>query len=327
MTQKLNDIKPLIIGIGVAGKRHLEAQLSLGNETGIYSNNPQTLTDFRDQKNVVVFDDLDKALEWANLVHVCTPDDVHTEYAAKAIERQIAVFCEKAFTTNLKDALYLQDLSHKYNTPLIIAQNYRLTPTFVETKKRILAGNLGRITKIETTYLHDATEYQKRSAPNKNKDFLYIVGSHAIDLAYWIANEKVISVNAKMTKKSNLPNSYEITLKFASGPLGFIKLDASSSRQYNGTSLTVKTNSGKLVSHNKVDELLFYKKGVKNPQSIKLPNNKTLTTALEVKIVNDYLLGKNSSHSPLPNVDEAVNIIKILDAIEKSVTSGKLDLL
>ncbi len=323
MVQKLKDIKPLIIGIGVAGRRHLEAQLNLGNKVGIYSNNPNSTKPFRKQKNVVVFDNLEEGLDWANLVHICTPDDVHTEYVAKALQRKKAVFCEKAFTTNLKDALYLQDLAHKYKTPLIIAQNYRITPTFAETKKRILEGNLGKITRIETTYLHDATEYQQRTPANKNKDFLYIGGSHAIDLACWISNESVISVKAKTTSNSAFPNSYEIVLKFTSGLLGFIKLDASSPGKYNGTDLIVEGEEGKLVSHNKIDKLLFCKKGLLNPQSIELPNNKTLTTTLEVKIMNDYLLDITASHWPLPGVDEAVNTIRVLDTIQKAATSGK----
>lgn len=319
MTKK--NINPLIIGIGVAGKRHLEAQLNLGFKTGIYNINLKKTEPFKKQKNVIVFDNLEKAINWSNLVHICTPDDKHTEYAAKALEKGKAVFCEKSFTTSLKDALYLQDLAHKYNATLIIAQNYRLTPTFAETKRRIIAGDLGNLTKIQTTYLHDSTQYQQRTALRKNEDFLYIGGSHAVDLACWIANEKITNVQA--TAKSEL--SYQITLTFASGLVGNIKLDASSPRPYTTTDLIVEGENGKLVSHNKIDELLFYKKGVQKPQCIKLSNSTTLTTKVEVKIVDDYLSGRNASYVPLPDVDEAVNTIKVLDAIQKASVSGKME--
>lgn len=322
MINKYKNIKPLIIGLGVAGKRHLEAQLNLANKTGVYSINPKSSEPFKGQQNVVVFNNLNAALDWCNLVHICTPDDKHTEYVAEALERKRAVFCEKSFTTNLEDALELQVLARKYNSILIVAQNYRLTPTFLETKKRILEGDLGKITKIEATYLHDASQYQQRTPANKNKDFLYIGGSHAVDLACWIANEKVVNVKAKMTKNSNLPNSYEIILEFESGLSGYITLDASTPRPYNGTDLVVTGTKGKLVSHNKVDELLFYKTNDEKPQSIKLSNNKTLTTATEVKIIDDYLMGKINSFWPLPDVDEAVNTIKVLSSVEASATSS-----
>ena len=323
MPKVLKDIKPLVIGIGVAGRRHLEAQLNLGIKTGIYSTNPQTKQFYRKNANIVVFDNLEDGIDWSNLVHVCTPDDKHTEFVAAALKKGKAVLCEKAFTTSLKDALYLQDLVHKHNSTLIIAQNYRLTPTFAETKKRVLEGALGKIIKIETTYLHDVIEYQQRTATNKNKDFLYIGGSHAVDLACWVAEQPVVSAKAKTKKHNRFPNSYDIVLKFTSGLLCFIKLDASSPRPYNGTDLIVTGTKGKLVSHNKIDELLFYRKGDKKPISNKLPNNKILTTALEVKIMDDYLMGKINSFWPLPDVNEAVHIIKVLDAIQKASISGK----
>lgn len=313
MVTKYKCIKPLIIGIGVAGRRHLEAQLNLGIKTGAYTTNPQTFKALKKHPQVIVFDNLEEGMYWANLVHVCTPDDKHTEFVANALKKGKAILCEKAFTTKLEDALYLQDLAHKNNTTLIIAQNYRLTPSFAETRKKVLEGILGKITKIETTYLHDKAEYQKRTASNKNKDFLYIGGSHAVDLACWIINQPIVSIQA--TSENEL--SYQITLKFSSGISGHIRLDATSPQVRNGTDLIVYGEKGKLISHNKVDELLFYKKGDKKPQSIKFANNKTLTTALEVKIVDDYLVGKNTSYWPLPNVDEAVNTIKILDMIQK----------
>lgn len=319
MAKILKDIKPLVIGLGVAGKRHLDAQLNLGIQTGVYSLNIKKDDPLRTQKNVIVFDNLSDAINWSNLVHVCTPDDIHTEFVALALKKGKHVLCEKSFTTSLSDALYLQKLAHKYNSTLLVAQNYRLTPTFAKTKELILEGAIGKVTKIETTYLHDASQYQQRVPLRKNQDFLYIGGSHAVDLAYWIAGEQIVSVKA--TSANIL--SYQINLKFDSGIPAGIDLEASSPQPKNGTDLIVYGEKGKLVSHNKVDQLLFFKKVDKKPQSIKLPNNKTPTTAIEVEIVNNYLLGKISSPSPLPDVDEAVQTIRVLDAVKKSAISGR----
>lgn len=327
MTKKLKTIKPLIIGIGLAGRRHLEAQLYLGNKTGIFTTNPQTAKDLGKNKNIIVFDNLDEGIKWANLVHVCTPDDSHTKFIELALKNKKAVLSEKPLTTNLKEALYLQKLAHKHNTPLIVGHNYRLTPTFLETKKRIEKGKLGRITKIETTYLDDMTEYRLEN-PNRNRqNFLFVGGSHAVDLACWIVNQSVIFVKATVGKKVKSEfasgEKYNITLKFASGIKALIKLDCSTPRATNGTDLIVEGETDQFVSHNKKDQLLFFKKDAKKPTSIKLPNLETLTTPLEIKIVNDYLTGKIDSVLPLPDVDEATETIKILDAVQKSVLLSK----
>lgn len=316
MVKKYRKIKPLVIGIGVAGRRHLEAQLNLGIKTGVYTTNLQTAKSLRGQNNVIIFDNLEEAIDWSNLVHVCTPDDKHTEFAAKAVKKGKTVLCEKSFTTNLKDALYLQELAHKYKSILIVGQNYRLTPTFAETRKRVLDGQLGTITHIETTYFHDRTDYQQRYL---DQNFLYIGGSHAVDLACWVLNQQIVSAQAVL--ESNL--NYKISVKFSSGLLGNITLGASSPRPMNGTDLAVYGENGRLVSHNKLDRLYLYKRGSKKPQSIKLPNSHTFTIALEVKIIDDYLSGKLKSCWPLPKVDEVINTIKVLNTIQKASISGR----
>ncbi|MCL4416801.1 MAG: Gfo/Idh/MocA family oxidoreductase [Actinobacteria bacterium] len=318
-TNQYKNIRPLVIGIGVAGKRHLEAQLNLGIKTGIYTTNPQTKKSLKGQNNIIVFDKLSDGLDWSNLVHVCTPDDRHTKFVAAALKKKKAVLCEKSFTTSLKDALYLQKLSHQYAASVFVGQNYRLTPTFLETRKKVLAGDLGAITRIETTYLHDVNEYQQRKPARRNQDFLYIGGSHAVDLACWIAGEPVISVCASATNSN--PKAYQVILKFSSGLLAKIRLDASSSQIRSGSDLKVFGDKGKLVSHNKIDKLLIYKKGDRIPQSIQLPNTKTYTIALEVKVINDYLLGRNNSYWPIPDVDENINTLKILDMVEKILSN------
>lgn len=323
MVIKYKSIKPLIIGLGVAGRRHLEAQLNLGIKTGVYTINPQTAESLRGQNNVIVFDNLEKAIDWSNLVHVCTPDDKHTEFVAAAVKKRKVVLCEKSFTTSLKDALYLQKLAHQYESIVFVGHNYRLTPTFLETRKRILEGELGAIIKIETTYLHDKKNFQKRYL---DKDFLYIGGSHAIDLAFWIANDQKI-INIKATSKNKL--SYQININFFSGIAADIRLDANSSRSISGADLIVHGEKGKLVSHNKKDNILLYEKGSKGSRSFKLSNTKTYTITKEVKIIDDYLLGRRSSYWPIPNIDEAINTIKILDAVKKYIYqnyTGKLEL-
>lgn len=329
MVRKLKDIKPLVIGIGVAGKRHLEAQLNLGLKTGIYSTNPQTNQFYKKFASVIVFDNLQDAIDWSSLVHICTPDNKHTEFVALALKKRKAVLCEKSFTTNLRDALTLQNLAHKYNSTLIVGQNYRLTPTFLETKKRVLQGAIGIVTGIETTYLDDMTEYRTASKWRNSQDFLYVGGSHAIDLALWIANQKVVSVQAatgvKIRSEYDSQERYQIILKFESGLLAHISLDSSSAQPISGSKLVVYGEIGQLSSHNKLDELSFYRKNNKKPKLIGLPNTKTYTTALEVKITDNYLTGKLNSYWPLPSVDEAIQTIKVLDAVQKAVSSVRIE--
>ena len=57
-TNQYKKIKPLIVGVGIAGKRHLEAQLNLGWKTGVYSTNPKTVDPYRNNPQVIIFNNL-----------------------------------------------------------------------------------------------------------------------------------------------------------------------------------------------------------------------------------------------------------------------------
>lgn len=330
MLKKIRDIRPLIIGVGLAGDRHLQTQLKLGIRTGVYNHNLQKIKHLKKHLNIIVFEDLGKALDWSNLVHVCTPDNKHTEYVTLALKKEKIVFCEKPLTTNLNEALKLQKLAHKHRATVVVGHNYRLTPTFLEIKKLVSEGSIGTITGIDVSYLDDMDNYRFGTKWRNMQDFLYVAGSHAVDLACWIINEPVVSVQAaagtKIRSEYDSLERYQIILKFASGILGHISLDSSSAQIVDGSGLVIYGANGQLISHNKRGELLFYKKGDKKPKSLKLPNNTTFTTAQEIKIIDDFLTGENVSHWPLPNIKEALNTIKILTAIEKSVLSGKSEL-
>ncbi len=317
--------------MGLAGDRHLQAQLDLGNSTGVYTRNPQKRDLLRRRKGVIVFDDLKTAIDWSSLVHVCTSDNMHAKYITLALEQSKAVLCEKPFTTTLQEALNLQNLAHRCNSILVVGQNYRLTPSFLEIRKLVQGGSIGVITGIETTYLHDMTEYRMGTVERNTQDFLYVGGSHAVDLACWIINQPVVRVQAnigtKIRDEYTSQERYRIILKFASGILGHVSLDASSARLIHGSDVVVDGEKGYLVSHNKVDNLIFYKKGDKKTKSLKLANRQIRTIDREVKILNDFLKGNTDSYWPLPGVDEAVKIIKILDATQRAVLSGQSELI
>lgn len=331
MANKHIEIKPLVIGLGLAGKRHLKAQLDLGNITGIYSKTPEKLKLFKKNPRVIVFHDIEDAMNWSNLVHVCTPDDMHSKYCALAMKKGKTILCEKPFTTTLKEAKDLQAMSQKHKSTIIVGQNYRLTPTFREIKKLISNKKLGEITSIETTYIHNMTKYRLGSKWRNMQDFLYVGGSHAIDLAYWLMNEKVVSVQAAVGKKIRSEyyseERYEIILHFSSGVLGHVLLNSNAATAVHGSSVFVEGEKGYLSSHLKLNKLTVYKRGDKKPDSILLPNFQTKTIPLEVKIVNDYVSGKTSTYQPLPGIDEAVHVIQVLNAIQKATVSGKREVI
>ena len=46
---------------------------------------------------------------------------------------------------------------------------------------------------------------------------------------------------------------------------------------------------------------------------------------VEIKILDDYLLGRTTSYWPLPAIEEVISLIKILNAIKKATFSGRTE--
>lgn len=312
----------LVIGCGIVGKRHAEAQAKAGNTVGVYDHTIVKAKRLSDECGYAFFDRLEDAISWADLVHICTPDHVHVQSALLAIRTGKAVLCEKPLTTSLADAKKIQQAVHRHRTTFIVANNYRLTSTFQHIKNEL--ENSGEpLISLETTYLHNMRSYIQSTPWRANQDFLYGGAIHAIDLAVWIANEPIESVYARTGVKVidgyNQPEDYKILLNFASGLTATIWANANLSLPVHKTDLLVFTTNTSYEADNKNGVVYSYNKfqTKKDWVTKQFPVNKTIDD--EIAIVNAYLSGEHTDHAPLPGIDEAVQVIEVVDLIQQSL--------
>ena len=140
-----------------------------------------------------------------------------------------------------------------------------------------------------------------------------------------VANEPVIEVQAsagiKMLPDYAHPEDYQIILKFKSGLLGHIWLNANLQLPIHKTDLEIYGEKGTIISDTSSQTLQIYQKGEENFTSREFP--KEFSIPKVVQILNNLVKGKSPSYYPLPNINEAVSLIKILDSVEKSIQTGK----
>lgn len=321
-----NSVKALIVGAGVQGERYAKCQQKEpGSETVLFDTDHNKAHLVATKIGVQSADSFEESLDWANLVYICTPDHLHTEIAAQAIQQGKHVFCEKPLTTNLADTLHLQKLASEYKTIFLVGEILRLTPAFLKLRERVLARELGTILSIRSTYLHNMTPYQQPGNWRMNQDFLYGAGSHAVDLACWVANEPVVEVQAKTGVKVlpnyTQPEDYQIILKFRSGLLGHIWLNANLQLPVHKTDFEVYGEKGTMIYDTASQVLKTYREGNDNYSCEKYQGEFSIPKT--VRVLNSLLRGESDSHFPLPNIDEAVSLIKVLDAVEKSIQTHK----
>ena len=119
------------------------------------------------------------------LVVVNTPDNIHFEFASKALDAGKHVIVEKPFTTSVSDGEKLIALAKKKGRLLSVFQNRRWDGDFLTVKKIIQQKILGRPVEFEAhfdryrNYIQDSW----KESPEHHTGTLYNLGSHLIDQA------------------------------------------------------------------------------------------------------------------------------------------------
>lgn len=134
-------------------------------------------TDYRDQLNAGNLDG----------VIICTPSALHFEVCKTAGERGIAVFCEKPFTTNPRQAFELADLFEKKGLVNQVGYVNRYDPVFKKTFDYVKQGLVGKIAHIKAEMYSSAiTKPQSgkgwRSTRETGGGVTYEMAAHMIDL-------------------------------------------------------------------------------------------------------------------------------------------------
>jgi len=189
-----------ILGFGFIGRVHAYAHLNLplfydppplrtkliGVATGSEKSagRAKALLDFEiattDQIELINRDDVD-------IVHICTPNDVHGEALLAAIGANKHIYCEKPLTATVEEAERVAKALAGYRAAGQMTFNYRFLPATLRAKQLMEEGRLGRISHFRGAYLH-AGNLDGRRPLNWKADaahgggVLNDLGSHVIDL-------------------------------------------------------------------------------------------------------------------------------------------------
>ena len=230
-----NCLNAAVIGLGV-GERHIDGYLSdpRCRVIALSDIDPRKLQDIskRYPANITTTNP-DEILSNPNIdvVSIASYDNVHCDQILKAIQYNKHVFVEKPLCLTqeeylkISNALLLKPKLH-ISSNLILRKSVR----FLELKKKIDSGHLGKISYVEGDYdygrLHKLLQGWRGEIP------YYSVtlggGIHMIDLIIWLTGLRVAEVVAygskTATKGTNFihPDLVVALLKFENGLIGKI---------------------------------------------------------------------------------------------------------
>ncbi|MBN1237462.1 MAG: Gfo/Idh/MocA family oxidoreductase [Gammaproteobacteria bacterium] len=119
---------------------------------------------------------------------IATPNALHAPQAAAALERGIAVFCQKPLALTAKDTVKIVELARRHDLPLGVDWSYRFLAGVPELKCAIARAELGTVTAAElcfhNAYGPDAGWYY--DVARSGGGCLLDLGCHLLDLCHWL---------------------------------------------------------------------------------------------------------------------------------------------
>jgi predicted dehydrogenase len=203
--------------------------------------------------------------ERIDFVSIVTPNNWHYPIARDFLEAGFNVMCEKPMTLNVKEALELKKVVKKNRKVVFgLMHNYVGYPMVKLARDMVRQGDLGAIRKIVVQYpqgwLARALEREGsmqaswRTDPKQSgaAGCMGDIGTHAANLAEYIAGVKIAQVCAELTtfvKGRRLDDDGNVLLRFTGGARGVLHASQIAIGQENNIAIWVHGENGSLEWH------------------------------------------------------------------------------
>ena len=186
--KKINEVE-MVAFCDIIEERAVKAAQDFGTEDA------KAYTDFNE---MLINENLD-------VVHVCTPNNMHAPASVASMEAGCHVMCEKPMAKNVQQAQQMLDAQKRTGKKLTIGYQNRFTPEQLYLHEACENGDLGEI------YYAEAEAIRRRAVPTwgvfideeaQGGGPLIDIGTHALDMTLWhMNNYKVKSVKGSVFKK------------------------------------------------------------------------------------------------------------------------------
>jgi predicted dehydrogenase len=170
-------------------------------------------------------------------VAIVTPNHAHAAAARAFLKAGIHVICDKPLTTTRREADQLAKLARESGLIFAVTHNYTGYPLVRQARAMVQAGELGAIRVVQAEYAQDwlATRVEEtgskqaewRTDPARSGPAGAVgdIGTHAFNLAEFIAGNEVASLSAELhtfVEGRRLDDNAHMMLRFASGAKGML---------------------------------------------------------------------------------------------------------
>lgn len=200
----LGPLRVAIIGTGMIAAAHLRAARDAGAAVvGVLGSRPERSREAAERWGVAGYASLAELLEARpDVVHICTPNDTHVDYARAVVRAGLHMVVEKPIATDLAGARELAAAVQKAGTVATVPYVYRYHPLVREIRSRRESGDLGELLLMHGSYLQDwlvspdASTWRVDPATGGASRAFADIGSHWADLAEFVSGERFAALSA-----------------------------------------------------------------------------------------------------------------------------------
>ena len=316
---------------------------------------PATETDW---KRLVQRDDVD-------LVDVCTPGSSHAEISIAALEAGKHVLCEKPLANTVEEARAMAAAAERAaarGVRAMVGFNFRRVPAVALARELVAAGRLGAIRHVRAAYLGahlldpEFPLVWRLRAEEAGSGALGDLGAHAIDLAQYVAGDRVTGVSGlteTFVRERPLPgggggqlgpvtvdDAAAFIARFAGGAVGSFEATRFATGHDEGLRVEVNGELGSVIWElGAFNELRFFDatdspatQGFRRIQATRSvhpyaaawwPEGHSIgyehTFTHEVRDLLEAIAG---GRDPVPSFADGLQVQEVLDAVQRSAASG-----
>lgn len=209
-SRDMQRIRVGIIGTGYIGVSHIEAIRRIGYLELLAVADANAELAKRKAEELFIpryYQTLDELLDDPDIdvIHNCTPNNMHFDINKRIIESGKHVFSEKPLARDRRESAELvRILAANPDVVGAVNFNYRMNPLVQEIRQRIDSGAIGPVRLVHGCYLQDwllyDTDYNWRLEPEIAGISRCIadIGSHWMDLVQHVTNAKITDVCADL---------------------------------------------------------------------------------------------------------------------------------